>query len=281
MDIEKLIAEITDEIYKRVSSDTILAAQKSGTSVNLAKYIDHTLLKADATKAQVIKLCEEAREYRFASVCVNPGYVPLAAKELAGSGVKTCCVIGFPLGATSTEAKVQETIDSIRNGADEVDMVINVGQAKSGNWIYVKKDIEEVVIAARGKALVKVIIETCLLTDEEKVKVCAISKMAGADFVKTSTGFSTGGATVEDIKLMRQTVGPDMEVKASGGVRDYKTAVAMIEAGASRIGTSNGVTIVKGDSENSPTGGHACIGCGNCEKKCPSGRVEIVAANNY
>lgn len=281
MDIEKLIAEITDEIYNRVSSDTILAAQKSGTSVNLAKYIDHTLLKADATKAQVIKLCEEAREYRFASVCVNPGYVPLAAKELAGSGVKTCCVIGFPLGATSTEAKVQETIDSIRNGADEVDMVINVGQAKSGNWIYVKKDIEEVVIAARGKALVKVIIETCLLTDEEKVKVCAISKMAGADFVKTSTGFSTGGATVEDIKLMRQTVGPDMGVKASGGVRDYKTAVAMIEAGASRIGTSNGVTIVKGDSENGPTGGHACIGCGNCEKKCPSGRVEIVASNNY
>ena len=235
MDIEKLIAEITDEIYNRVSSDTILAAQKSGTSVNLAKYIDHTLLKADATKAQVIKLCEEAREYRFASVCVNPGYVPLAAKELAGSGVKTCCVIGFPLGATSTEAKVQETIDSIRNGADEVDMVINVGQAKSGNWIYVKKDIEEVVIAARGKALVKVIIETCLLTDEEKVKVCAISKMAGADFVKTSTGFSTGGATVEDIKLMRQTVGTDMGVKASGGVRDYKTAGAMIEAGASRI----------------------------------------------
>lgn len=252
MDIEKLIAEITDEIYSRVSSDTGFAAGKSSTFSNLAKYIDHTLLKADATESQIIKLCAEAREYKFASVCVNSGYVPLVAKELAHSGVKTCCVVGFPLGAMSTEAKVQETINSIRNGADEVDMVINVGQVKSGNWVYVKKDIEEIVLVARGKALVKVIIETCLLTDEEKVKVCAIAKMAGADFVKTSTGFSTGGATVEDVKLMRQTVGKDMGVKASGGVRDYKTALAMIEAGADRIGTSNGITIVRGDNGNSP-----------------------------
>ncbi|MCI9218061.1 MAG: deoxyribose-phosphate aldolase [Dorea sp.] len=212
---------------------------------NMAKYIDHTLLKADATEEQIIKLCAEARQYRFASVCVNPGYVPLTAKELSGSGVKTCCVIGFPLGATTTVAKVQETIDCIKNGADEVDMVINVGQVKSGNWIYVKKDIEEVVLAARGKALVKVIIETCLLTDEEKVKVCTISKIEGADFVKTSTGFSIGGATVEDVRLMRRTVGPRMGVKASGGVRDYRTAIAMIEAGADRIGTSNGVMIIK------------------------------------
>ncbi|MEY8508314.1 deoxyribose-phosphate aldolase [Lachnospiraceae bacterium 42-17] len=212
---------------------------------NLAKYIDHTLLKADATEEQIIKLCAETRQYRFASVCVNPGYVPLTAKELSGSGVKTCCVIGFPLGATTTAAKVQETIDCIKNGADEVDMVINVGQVKSGNWIYVKKDIEEVVLAARGKALVKVIIETCLLTDEEKVKVCTISKIEGADFVKTSTGFSIGGATVEDVRLMRRTVGPRMGVKASGGVRDYRTAIAMIEAGADRIGTSNGVMIIK------------------------------------
>lgn len=281
MDIEKLIAEITDEIYNKVSSDARFEEKCGSPSVNLAKYIDHTLLKADASKEQIIKLCAEAREYKFASVCVNPGYVPLASKELSGSGVKTCCVIGFPLGATSTEAKVQETIDSIRNGADEVDMVIHIGAVKSGNWVYVKKDIEEVVIAARGKALVKVIIETCLLTDEEKVKVCAISKMAGADFVKTSTGFSTGGATVEDVKLMRQTVGPDMGVKASGGVRDYKTAMAMIEAGANRIGTSNGITIVKGDSKNTDSGEHGCTGCGNCKKKCPAGRVEIVAAHNY
>lgn len=283
MDIEKLIAEITDEIYNKVSSETKPAAKSStAPSVNLAKYIDHTLLKANATENQIVNLCKEAREHKFASVCVNPGYVPLAAKELAGSGVKTCCVIGFPLGATSTEAKVQETIDSIRNGAGEVDMVIHVGQVKSGNWTYVKKDIEEVVVAARGKALVKVIIETCLLTDEEKVKVCAIAKMAGADFVKTSTGFSTGGATVEDIRLMRQTVGPDMGVKASGGVKDYKTAMAMIEAGATRIGTSNGISIVQGGAEEaSGECGHACVGCGNCRKKCPSGKVDIVVSNNY
>lgn len=228
-------------IMGRELSDT----GKNSQFENMAKYIDHTLLKADATEEQIIKLCAEARQYRFASVCVNPGYVPLTAKELSGSGVKTCCVIGFPLGATTTAAKVQETIDCIKNGADEVDMVINVGQVKSGNWIYVKKDIEEVVLAARGKALVKVIIETCLLTDEEKVKVCTISKIEGADFVKTSTGFSIGGATVEDVRLMRRTVGPRMGVKASGGVRDYRTAIAMIEAGADRIGTSNGVMIIK------------------------------------
>ncbi len=228
-------------IMGRELSDT----GKNSQFENLAKYIDHTLLKADATEEQIIKLCAEARQYRFASVCVNPGYVPLTAKELSGSGVKTCCVIGFPLGATTTAAKVQETIECIKNGADEVDMVINVGQVKSGNWIYVKKDIEEVVLAARGKALVKVIIETCLLTDEEKVKVCTISKIEGADFVKTSTGFSIGGATVEDVRLMRRTVGPRMGVKASGGVRDYRTAIAMIEAGADRIGTSNGVMIIK------------------------------------
>ncbi len=282
MDIEKLIAEITDEIYNKVSSDVSHTAETcSSPAVNLAKYIDHTLLKADAREQQIVKLCVEARENQFASVCVNPGYVPLASKELAGSGVKTCCVIGFPLGATTTESKVLETIDSIKKGAEEVDMVINVGQVKSGNWVYVKKDIEDVVTAARGKALVKVIIETCLLTDEEKVKVCAIAKMAGADFVKTSTGFSTGGATVEDIRLMRQTVGPDMGVKASGGVRDYQTAMAMIEAGATRIGTSNGISIVAGDNGSKKETGHECVGCGNCKKKCPSKKVDIVVANNY
>ena len=158
-------------------------------------------------------------------------------------------------------------------------MVINVGMTKAGNWKYVKQDIEEVVIAARGKALVKVIIEACLLTDEEKVKVCAIAKMAGADFVKTSTGFSTGGATVEDVRLMRQTVGPDMGVKASGGVRDYKTAMAMIEAGANRIGTSSAAAIVKGASGEQES--HKCIGCGACRQKCPSGRVDIAVTNNY
>lgn len=279
MDIEKLIAEITDEIYDKVSAESCGLSGSSGTSMNIARYLDDTLLKADATPEQIIKICREAKEYKCASVCVNSGYVPLVSRELSGSGVKTCCVIGFPLGACTTETKVQETIDSIKKGADEVDMVINVGMTKAGNWKYVKQDIEEVVIAARGKALVKVIIEACLLTDEEKVKVCAIAKMAGADFVKTSTGFSTGGATVEDVRLMRQTVGPDMGVKASGGVRDYKTAMAMIEAGANRIGTSSAAAIVKGASGEQES--HKCIGCGACRQKCPSGRVDIAVTNNY
>lgn len=273
MDIEKLIAEITDEIYNKVSSDTRFASPNAG-NASIAKYLDDTLLKADATPDQIVKICAEAREYKTASVCVNSWYVPLVAKELAGSGVKTCCVIGFPLGACTTNAKVAETIDAIKKGADEVDMVINVGAVKAGDWKYVEKDIEEVVVAARGKALVKVIIETCLLTDEEKVKACTVAKLAGADFVKTSTGFSTGGAKVEDIRLMRQTVGPDMGVKASGGVRDYKTAMAMIEAGATRIGTSSAAAIVKGDTA-APS--HVCTNCGACKQQCPSGRVHIVA----
>ena len=169
----------------------------------IAKYLDDTLLKADATPEQIVKICEEAKTYGCASVCVNSGYVPLVSKELAGSEVKTCCVIGFPLGACTSEAKAAETTDSIEKGANEVDMVINVGRAKAGEWDYVKSDIEAVVKAAAGKALVKVIIETCLLTDEEKIKACQAAKEAGADFVKTSTGFSTGGAKVEDIRLMR------------------------------------------------------------------------------
>ena len=211
----------------------------------IAKYLDDTLLKADATPEQIVKICEEAKTYGCASVCVNSGYVPLVSKELAGSEVKTCCVIGFPLGACTSEAKATETTDSIEKGANEVDMVINVGRAKAGEWDYVKSDIEAVVKAAAGKALVKVIIETCLLTGEEKIKACQVAKEAGADFVKTSTGFSTGGAKVEDIRLMRETVGPDMGVKASGGVRDFEKAQAMIEAGATRIGTSSAAGIVE------------------------------------
>ncbi len=212
--------------------------------LELAGYIDHTLLKAEATEEQIIRLCAEAERYRFASVCVNPGYVPLARRQLDGTGVRVCTVTGFPLGATSTAAKVQETAESVRSGADEIDMVVNIGELKSGNWQYVKNDIGAVVQAAGGRALVKVIIETCLLTDEEKVKACRTAKEAGADFVKTSTGFSAGGATAEDVRLMRRTVGADMGVKASGGVGDYETALAMIEAGADRIGTSSGVSIV-------------------------------------
>lgn len=213
---------------------------------SIASYIDHTLLKPEATPEQIVKLCGEAKEFNFASVCVNPFYVKLAHAELKDSPVKVCTVIGFPLGASSTFVKAEETRDAVAFGADEVDMVINVGAIKAKNYDVVKKDIEAVVDAAAGR-LVKVILETCLLTDEEIVKACEISKEAGADFVKTSTGFSKGGATVEAVSLMRKTVGADMGVKASGGIRDYKTAKAMIEAGASRIGASAGIAIVEAE----------------------------------
>ncbi|WP_026888891.1 deoxyribose-phosphate aldolase [Clostridium beijerinckii] len=212
--------------------------------MNSAKYIDHTILKPEATVEDVKRLCREAKEYNFASVCVNGCYSKLVSSELAGSEVKTCVVVGFPLGAMTKEAKAFETSQAIENGASEIDMVINVGALKSKDYNFVKEDIEAVVNAAKGKALVKVIIETCLLTDEEKVKVCEIAKEAKADFVKTSTGFSTGGATKADIALMRKTVGPDLGVKASGGVRDFKAAMEMINAGASRIGSSNSIAIV-------------------------------------
>lgn len=212
----------------------------------VAKMIDHTLLKAETTKEQIKVLCEEAKEYGFASVCVNPTWVKYAAELLQGSDVKVCTVIGFPLGANTTETKAFETKNAIENGATEVDMVINIGALKDGDDELVERDIKAVVEAAKGKALTKVIIETCLLTEEEKVRACELSVKAGADYVKTSTGFSTGGATVEDVALMRKTVGPNIGVKASGGVRNTEDAQKMIEAGATRIGASAGVSIVKG-----------------------------------
>jgi len=211
----------------------------------LNKFIDHTLLKPDATKAQIMTLCAEARAYDFASVCVNPYWVGLSVEELKGSGVDVCTVIGFPLGATFKEVKAAETRAAIAAGATEIDMVINVGAAKDGDWLTVFEDIAAVVEAAEG-TLVKVIIETCLLTDEEKVKACEMAVKAKASFVKTSTGFSTGGATVEDVRLMRETVGSELGVKASGGVRTSDDMAAMVEAGATRIGTSGGVAIVNG-----------------------------------
>ncbi len=207
------------------------------------KLIDHTLLKQDAMPEQIIKLCEEAKEHDFMSVCVNPGYVPLAAKCLKDSDVKVCTVIGFPLGMNLTKTKVEEAELAIKEGADEIDMVINVGMLKAGHDDYVEEEIRELKAVAGSKVL-KVIIETCLLTDDEKVRACVASKNAGADFVKTSTGFSTGGATVHDVALMRKTVGPDMGVKASGGVRTHEDLIAMVEAGANRIGTSNGCKII-------------------------------------
>lgn len=210
-----------------------------------SKLFDHTILKADATKEQVLKICTEAKEYNFMSVCVNSYYTALVKKELEGTDVKVCTVVGFPLGMMSTESKALETAYAVSAGADEIDMVINVGALKDGDFAEVLADIRAVRAVCQKQTL-KVIIETCLLTDEEKVKACELSVAAGADFVKTSTGFSTGGAKVEDVALMRKTVGPDVGVKASGGIRDAATAEAMIKAGASRLGTSATVAIIGG-----------------------------------
>ena len=209
----------------------------------LAKYIDHTLLKPDATAAQIKKVCDEAKAYHFASVCVNPSRIKLVADELAGTDVAPCCVVGFPLGAIPAESKAAETAVAVRNGAKEIDMVINIGAAKDGDWAEVERDIAAVK-AACGSVLLKVIIEACLQTDDEKVQACLAAKRAGADYVKTSTGFSKSGATVADVALMRRTVGTEMGVKAAGGVHNRAEAEAMINAGASRIGASSGIAIV-------------------------------------
>lgn len=211
----------------------------------IASIIDHTLLKPEATEPDVEKLCREAVKYGFASVCINPCFVRKASELLSGSDVKVCTVIGFPLGANTTAVKAFEAGKAVEEGAREVDMVINVGALKGKNYEYVYEDIKAVVEAAGHKAMVKVILETCLLSDEEKVKACEIAKSAGASFVKTSTGFNKGGATVHDVELMRKTVGSSMGVKASGGVRTYEDAVNMINAGASRIGASASVSIVE------------------------------------
>lgn len=212
--------------------------------IDLARYIDHTILKPDAKESDIIKLCREALEYKFASVCVNASNVKLADSFLHGTDVKVCTVVGFPLGATTKETKAFEAAQAIENGASEVDMVINIGALKSGKLDVVEEDIKAVADVCKGKALLKVIIETCLLTDEEKTTACELSKKSGANFVKTSTGFSTGGATAEDITLMRRIVGPEMGVKASGGIRNLETALKMIESGATRIGASASISIV-------------------------------------
>jgi deoxyribose-phosphate aldolase len=221
--------------------------------LSIARMIDHTLLKPDATPDQIAQLCYEARKYEFASVCVNPTHVKMCTELLRGSPVKVCTVIGFPLGASSTEVKVFETETALRDGASEIDMVINIGALKAKDYDLVAKDINAVVrMAHAAGALVKVIIETALLTDQEKEIACLLSKEAGADYVKTSTGFSGGGATAEDIALMRKTVGPEMGIKASGGVSSYEDAKRMVFAGATRIGASAGVKIVQGESKSTP-----------------------------
>jgi deoxyribose-phosphate aldolase len=242
----ELMMELGEEVFRSNNGykEAVISSMEDSPD-NLAKMIDHTLLKADATFNEIERLCAEAKENGFASVCINPGYVRLASRLLGEDEVKVCTVIGFPLGATTYRVKAEETREAIENGANEVDMVINVGALKSGLYNLVFQDIKAVVEAASCQALVKVIIETCYLTEEEKIKACLLAKYAGADFVKTSTGFGTGGATPEDVILMRKTVGSEMGVKASGGIRDYVTAQKMIKAGANRLGCSSGMKIIK------------------------------------
>ena len=252
MDEKKLVELITKEVVAALENrdGKKKAASPEAPPANfnreLAAIIDHTLLKPEATQGEVDKLCEEARQYHFCSVCVNTSWVSRCRDLLRGSGVKVCCVVGFPLGAMESRSKAYESREAITNGADEIDMVVNIGALKSKDYALVEKDIRAVVQAARGK-ISKVILETGLLTDEEKVMACQLAKKANATFVKTSTGFVKGSAaTVEDVALMRRTVGPRMGVKASGGVRSLADALKMIEAGATRIGTSSGVAIVTG-----------------------------------
>ena len=272
MDINEIIRQVTEEICSKYGAQTQTPAAGDGyTPADMAKYIDHTYLKPEASVNEIRKICDEAKKYHCASVCVNPSYIQYVAQQLEGSGVTPCCVIAFPFGTSTPEAKAFEASDAASKGAREIDMVINVGAIKSGDWLLVKRDIEGVVNAVKGRAKVKVIIEACLLTDEEKVKACTVAKLAGAAFVKTSTGYSTGGATVEDVRLMRETVGPEMGVKASGGVRTYDDAVAMLKAGANRLGCSSTMKIVSGVKEDE----HKCANCGNCKNQCPSGNVEI------
>ncbi|MBI3550264.1 MAG: deoxyribose-phosphate aldolase [Elusimicrobia bacterium] len=248
------LSKCSESQLRALGADRIAVCHPTQGCSPVAKLVDHTLLKPNATQEEVAKLCEEARAYCFASVCVNPSYVALSAKLLDGSGVKVCTVIGFPLGSTTPTVKAIEARDAIANGAGEIDMVINIGALKSGNDEVVYNDIEAVREATRGRVL-KVILETSLLTKEEKVRACLLSKKAGADFVKTSTGFGGGGATVEDIRLMRETVGPLLGVKASGGIRDKATADAMIAAGATRLGTSASIAIVSPEKAGKSEGG--------------------------
>lgn len=260
VDLEQLVEKITTEVMNKMSQQSNSTVSNEEvksknitvfnnnliTASQIGRMIDHTLLKPESTKEEIEKLCEEANEYQFATVCINPSWVPTATSILKDSKVGITTVIGFPFGATSTFVKAAEARDAIAAGATEVDMVINIGAMKSGDYDTVRRDIEGVVQAVNKQAVVKVIIETGFLTDEEKKKACMLSKMADADFVKTSTGFGPGGATLEDIALMREAVGPEMGVKASGGVRDLDTARKLVAAGATRLGASSGIEIVKG-----------------------------------
>jgi deoxyribose-phosphate aldolase len=239
--IDKIVETVLKEIER--GSEHIAETGKNPSPDEIAKAIDHTLLKSEATIEEITQLCKEAEKYSFASVCVNPFWVPISHKLLEQTSVKVCTVVGFPLGANTPELKAFETRQAVEAGAEEIDMVMNIGGLKSGQYELVEKDIRGVVRAAGGK-IVKVIFENCLLTEEEKVKACIISKRAGAHFVKTSTGFNKSGATVKDVVLMRKIVGPNMGVKAAGGIRTYEDICNMLRSGANRIGTSAGVAII-------------------------------------
>ncbi|MDR2768401.1 MAG: deoxyribose-phosphate aldolase [Treponema sp.] len=281
MDINEIVKQVTATVIEKAGMQNIPAPNPSpaaprtasaGYDAGYAKYIDHTVLKPDTVKSTLKRFCDEARQYHFAAVCVNPANVPYVVRELKGSGVKCAAVIGFPLGANTSFIKAAEATDAIKNGAEEVDMVINIGALKDREYDVVYNDILAVVSAAHPQALVKVIIETGLLTDEEKVAACVLAKRAGADFVKTCSGFSGGTATVEDIKLMRQVVGAGVGVKASTGVNDRKICDDMIKAGATRMGTSKGIRIVKGEFD---IPAEECVNCGACKAKCPTGNVTL------
>ena len=284
MEISKLIETITQEVLKELGDSSASNFRSidskevlpNGIDINhLASTVDHTVLKPETIRKTIENFCKEAIEWKYASVCVNPTQVKLAASLLKGTEVKVCTVIVFPLGANTSFVKAAEYRDAIANGAQEVDMVINIGALKDGDYDLISKDIKAVVDAAAGEAKVKVIIETCLLTEQEKIKACLLAKSMGADFVKTSTGMSTGGATVEDIALMRKTVGPQMGVKASTGVNDREIALNLIRAGATRLGTSKGMIIQTGQKPVEA----ACINCGNCKNGCPTGNAHLVKDN--
>lgn len=275
MNIDQIIKEVTQTIATGSCSQ---AGNKKNDQydISYAQYMDHTVLKPATTKETLKKFCDEAKEYKFASVCVNPANVRYVAGQLKGSGVKTCCVIGFPLGANTSFVKMVETAEAIKNGAQEVDMVINIGALKDKDYVLVYEDIKAVVDTAHPFALVKVIIETSALTDEEKVAACELAKRAGADFVKTSTGFGEGGATVADVTLMKKTVGDACKVKASTGIDNREICDKMLAAGAVRMGTSKGIKIVKGEKDAKSD----CVNCGNCSLKCPVDNVKILK-NSY
>jgi deoxyribose-phosphate aldolase len=287
MDINTIVEEVTRLVLEKAGGRPVSAPvspgapgspriANAGYDASYAQYMDHTVLKPETVKATLKKFCDEAKEYHFASVCINPVNVAYVAQELKGSGVKTCSVIGFPLGATTSVIKAAESIEAIKNGAEEVDMVINIGALKDKDYDVVYNDILAVVNVSHPRAIVKVIIETCLLTDEEKVAVCVLAKRAGADFVKTSTGFGSGGAKAEDVRLMKQTVGEGMKVKASTGINDRRICDEMLKAGAVRMGTSKGIRIIKGEIDPAITAVPGdCVKCGRCQAKCPTGNVTI------